>query len=333
LPERLSGKRERVETALLFARDEVEEVGEWPPDVEQLGRSSILWIDLDRPDQRRAAELSRKLELRPETQERLFDGVKRPYLEDAGSYVHVTALAPSRTDGRRTELVKVDCLVAPKWVVTVHDGPIAVLDEFRERACGGGETGRLDGLELVANLLEWVLKGYLEAFEDVELALEEFDTRAMEGELGAPDSELGRLVVLRHEVGALRRALSSHRSVLLALTRPELANLERDSHAERFETLRERLEEVMQAARDSRESVVGSFDVLIARTEQRTNEIMKVLTLVSALLLPGALVAGVLGMNFKIGLFSHAEYFWVVLGGIFAIAVATIAAARMRRWI
>jgi Mg2+ and Co2+ transporter CorA len=49
--------------------------------------------------------------------------------------------------------------------------------------------------------------------------------------------------------------------------------------------------------------------------------------------LPGALVAGVLGMNFKIGLFSHAEYFWVVLGGIFAIAVATIAAARMRRWI
>lgn len=322
-----------METALLFARDEVEEVEEWPPDVERLGRSSILWIDLDRPDERRAEELSRELELLPETQDRLFDGLERPFLGDCGSYIHVTALAPSRADGRRSELVKVDCLVASKWVVTVHEGPVPVLDEFRERASGGGETGRLDGLELLANLLEWVLKSYLEAFEDVELALEEFDTHAMEGQMYEPDSELARLVVLRHQVGALRRALTSHRSILLALTRPELASLERDSHAERFETLRERLEEVIQAARDSRDSVVGSFDVIIARSEQRTNEIMKVLTLVSALLLPGALVAGVLGMNFKIGLFAHPEYFWVVLGAIFAVAAATLAAARMRHWI
>jgi len=322
-----------VETALLFAGDEVEEIEQWPPDVENLGRSSILWIDLDRPDERRAEELSSELRLLPETQERLFDGLKRPFLGDCDAYVHVTALAPSRADGRRAELVKVDCLVASKWVVTVHEGPVGVLDEFRERASDGGETGKLDGLELLANILEWVLKSYLESFEDVELALEEFDTRAMEGDLDDPNAELGRLVGLRHEVGALRRALTSHRSIMLALTRPELANLERDSHAERFESLRERLEEVIQAARDSRDSVVGSFDVIIARSEQRTNEIMKVLTLVSALLLPGALVAGVLGMNFKIGLFTHPEYFWVVLGAIFAVAAATLGAARMRHWI
>ena len=89
----------------------------------------------------------------------------------------------------------------------------------------------------------------------------------------------------------------------------------------------------MQAARDSRDSVVGSFDVLIARTGHRTNEIMKVLTLASVLLLPGALVAGVLGMNFKVGLFEHAELFWVVLAFIVAVALATLAIARVRRWI
>jgi Mg2+ and Co2+ transporter CorA len=43
----------------------------------------------------------------------------------------------------------------------------------------------------------------------------------------------------------------------------------------------------MQTARDTRTSIVSSFDVVIARTGQRTNEVMKILTLASVILLPG----------------------------------------------
>jgi magnesium transporter len=73
--------------------------------------------------------------------------------------------------------------------------------------------------------------------------------------------------------------------------------------------------------------------VLVARTGQRTNEIMKVLTLGTVLLLPGALIAGIMGMNFRIGLFDTGWYFWVVCAGIVALALATLAVARKRRWI
>jgi len=60
---------------------------------------------------------------------------------------------------------------------------------------------------------------------------------------------------------------------------------------------------------------------------------MKVLTLTSVILLPGALLAGVIGMNFKVGLFTHTWLFWVVLGLIIAIASLTLGVARRRRWI
>lgn len=321
-----------MESALLFKGDEAEELDDWP-DVARLKRSEILWIDLDRRHPEEMEKLGERLELEAETKERLANDDTRPLLADHGSYVHVAALAPSPRQRARAELVQVDCVVASKWVLTVHDGRVPVLDEFRERASQAGETGKLDGLELLATLLEWVLNSYLEAFEDVELALEQFDVRAMKGEVDEPESELGQLVELRHEVGALRRALTSHRGVLLALTRPELASLESESHEERFATLRTRLEEVVQAARDSRDSVVGSFDVVIARTEQRTNEIMKVLTLASVILLPGAVLAGVLGMNFHIGLFDHPELFWVVLATILGIAAVTLGTARHHGWI
>ena len=89
----------------------------------------------------------------------------------------------------------------------------------------------------------------------------------------------------------------------------------------------------MQEARDAREAIVGSFDVLIARTGHRTNDIMKVLTLASVILLPGALLAGVMGMNFKVGLFDVPWLFYLVLAVIVLIAPLTVGFAKLRHWI
>ena len=134
---------------------------------------------------------------------------------------------------------------------------------------------------------------------------------------------------MRKQVGKLRRALAAHRSALVALTYPELEALGDYASGERYQSLLSRFESTVQEARDAREAIVGSFDVLIARGGQRTNEIMKVLTLASVILLPGALIAGVMGMNFKVGLFDEPSLFWVVLAVIVLIAPVTIGLAKL----
>jgi Mg2+ and Co2+ transporter CorA len=62
---------------------------------------------------------------------------------------------------------------------------------------------------------------------------------------------------------------------------------------------------------------------------------MKVLTLASILLLPGALLAGVAGMNVNFGgqVFLHSSLFWLVVTAIILIALTTLAFARLRKWI
>jgi len=60
-----------------------------------------------------------------------------------------------------------------------------------------------------------------------------------------------------------------------ALTRPEIDAVTSSKHTERFRELQSRLDEVVQPARDSRDSVAGSLDVLVARPGQHTNEIMR----------------------------------------------------------
>ena len=56
-------------------------------------------------------------------------------------------------------------------------------------------------------------------------------------------------------------------------------------------------------------------------------------TLASVLILPGSLLAGIMGMTFRLGIFTDPLYFWVVVAIMLVVAVATLAIARMRDWI
>jgi magnesium transporter len=317
-------------TALLFERDRVAEV-EWERELPHIGRSAILWIDLEQPSDDEVSALVDVLELEDDVAEAFKDQDREPYLGDHGNHVHVRAIGLSDAHGR--ELVTVDCLVSERWLVTLRSGPVDVVERFRDRTEGSGDLGQLDGMAFLANLLEWALTSYLEAFEALDADLEEIDTEAMSGNFSSTQTVLTQLVDMRREIGRLRRALVQHREVVLALTRPELEAISSSDSAQRFASLRERLEDAVQASRDARDSIVGSFDVLQASTTRRTNEIVKVLTLASVLILPGALIAGVMGMNFQVGLFETPGYFWVTIGLIVAVGVATLVVARVRKWI
>jgi Mg2+ and Co2+ transporter CorA len=71
----------------------------------------------------------------------------------------------------------------------------------------------------------------------------------------------------------------------------------------------------------------------MGRAAQDANDVMKVLTLLSAVLLPAIVLAGVMGMNFKLPFFDDPSNFWVVLVAMVVLAIVIVLAARWRRWI
>jgi magnesium transporter len=315
--------------AILFDRDQVEELDNLSDRPSSLKGSKLLWVDVHRGSKIDAWEVAKAFELDDTTRDYLTTPHERAVFKDFGRYIHITTYAPPEDE--EDALHAVECVVGENWVITAHDRPIPVLDEFASRVSGSGDTGSLDGPAFLAALLEWVLSSYSAAFERIEQRLEEFDANAMRGDGADEDIEL--LIKMRQEVGTLRRALAAHRSALVALTHPELEALANNASSERFQSLFTRYESTLQEARDAKEAVVGSFDVLIARGGHRTNQIMTVLTLTSVILLPGALLAAVMGMNFKLGLFDNEFLFWVVVAVIVAVAPFTIGVARLRRWI
>ena len=303
-----------------------------PQALDGLDDDAMVWVALRDPTEDEVAAVQEALGLADEQALRLLEQPSHASLVDAGEHMHVTLYAASSEEGEPA-LRPLECVLGPNWVVTAHEAEIEVLEEFRERAEGGSEVGALDSPSFVAAVVEWVVTSYFRAFEAIEEELEELDARVMSDVPKNVSDDLARLVELRRAIGTLRRALSPHREVIVALAHPELDLLSTEASGERFDAIEKRVAQAVEAAREAKESTRGSFDLLVARLGQRTNDIMKVLTLVTVILLPSTVLAGIIGMNFRVGLFDLGWLFWGVIAAMLGIAVLVLSVARTRRWI
>lgn len=323
-------------TAYLFDRRQGKSVDDWAESIHRLNKNQVLWLDLLAASEDETAQILDALDLGDPGNLKLADPERKPGIEQLAGSLRVTAVAISDAEhDAALERIVVDCFVGSNWLLTVHSSEIAVLDDFRAAAEGKGEFGLLDATSFLSTLLEWVIASYLRAFDEIEETLDELDVKALANPNNDPEEQITMLSDARRRVGRLRRTLALHREVFSELSHSEFDPLSSEGSTERFVELTARVDAALAAARDTRDGIASSFDVLIVRTEHRTNEIIKVLTLASILLLPGALLAGVAGMNvnFSLRTFGHSPLFWLVATAIVLIAIATLVFARLRRWI
>jgi len=328
----VSGKQRDVLTVFLFDERESEQVEDWQGALKSLADDELLWLALRDPTEVEVAALREALELGGENAQRLLEQPGRAALADAGERMHVTLYAADIDEGEPV-LLPSNARSARIGSSPRIMGRSRCSRSFVSAPRAGARLVRSTHLRSSQRFLEWVVTGYFRAFETVESELEELDARVMADTPKDVSDEQARLVELRRSIGTLRRALAPHREVVVALAHPELDALSTEDSAEKFAALEGRLTEALDVARDTKDSTFGSFDLLVARIGQRTNDIMKVLTLVTVVLLPSTVLAGIMGMNFQVGLFDAVWVFWLVVAAMLTIAMVVLSVARSRRWI
>ena len=115
----------------------------------------------------------------------------------------------------------------------------------------------------------------------------------------------------------------------------EDTDTEFDDHISvRFNDLIEHVQRVLKFATDQKNEAEAVVQMHFSAVAHRTNEIMRVLTVLSAIFLPLGLVAGIFGMNFEYmpELKIHYAYFFA-LGGMVTLAVVLLVIFRIKRWI
>jgi Mg2+ and Co2+ transporter CorA len=290
--------------------------------------SELLWIDVRAPTDDERSLVGSALSLDAKTIEALNNTVATPdghVLRD-GLLVTVHTL--------RDDLTESPCalhiLIGQGWVMTWHADPMAFLDEHFERVQDQREVGRLTPVLLLVAMLDWHLDTFFAAAEELEREVDELDEAALRGD---DKDMLDRLVAMRRRIALVRRLLSANRDMYSEVSRPDFMPEVDAREAAALDALTHRLERATEAVANAREMLIGTFDVHMTRTAQRTNDIMRLLTWVSVTLLPAGVLAGVMGMNFQVGLFENSGLFWVIIAAMILFALTTLIAARRRGWL
>jgi magnesium transporter len=292
----------------------------------------LLWIDVEgelESEQRRA--IVDRFDFDGDTERRLAESGEGPQVQLHGQHFHVRVAA--EPDGRHPGRVNwLDVVAGPNVVISRHAAPLEFLANLNERIAADASIGELDSAEFVASVLDSIVTTYHAAIDRIELRLDGIDTRALAR--GDSSDLFEELVAIRREISGLRRVLTAHREVFGAMERPDFARGISSADPEVFVAVAGRFDGALLSLEATRESVIGSFDILMTRTAQRTNNVMRTLTLATVLALPATITAGFLGMNVVVPVPNNDPLtFWQVFGMVALLELVVLVIVRWRRWI
>jgi magnesium/cobalt transport protein CorA len=295
--------------------------------IKSLGDRQLLWVDIHGEDEAELRGLAEDLDLSRQSLRNLSNPIGRPHFDVADGYFEMN-VAPLDEDENPLSL---DIIAGSNWVATIHRERIPFIDEFRERLASDTQLGLLTAESFVAALLDWHVGTYFASVDDMERSVDDLDERALRE--SDRDEALEDMIKMRRRIGRIRRTLTPHREVFAALARPDFQTVASSESAAHFRALVARLEGAISSVENTRELLIGSFDIFMSTTGQRTNDVMRLLTIISVILLPAVVLAGVMGMNFQLPIFQDLTMFWVVMGAMILIAVVVLVVARRQHWL
>ena len=207
-------------------------------------------------------------------------------------------------------------VLGTRALVTIHSLPISAID-YQLESLVTGPAGTINSAELASIVASAVSRQVLPLIDDLEIRIDGLEELAF----AADPNTLLQVQALRRDLITLRRVVSRQRDLMddLSILVHNVVGERGQAAFRRVFDHDARLVEFIDSARALLQSVLETYRGAVA---DQTNEIVRVLTVFSAILLPLALISGIWGMNFDlIPGDSEPWGFWTMVGGMALFAV------------
>jgi magnesium transporter len=297
-----------------------------------LSEGAWQWIDIEGQDSRTEAWLLGQgyHALAVEDTLTLFH---QPKLEEYDGYLF--AIVRGIDFNKRDEdlgTLKLASFLDGTRLVTFHKAPMRSVEAVRQKISASGKAPQGGPCRLLYLIWDQLIDYYFPVVDDTAEEIETLEEQIFD----APESsQLQRILTLRRRLATLRRVMLPHRQVFshLAGSSSHLPYIDAQS-ALYFRDIYDNVFRLADAIDQQREALGNSKDTYLSVVGQRTNDIMKVLTLFSAILLPLTFIAGVYGMNFENMPELHSRYgYFATLATMLVVGISLVAWFRHKRWL
>jgi magnesium transporter len=302
----------------------------------ELSAAGLTWIHLDAPDPVSAGILAGRFGWHPLDVEDVLSKRQRPKIDDYAEEGYLFGVLHFPRYDRavqRLNAAELDFFVGPDYLVTlptVELLPVTRLftrceedEAFREQLFSKG-SGRLL-YEVLDDLFDYCFP----ILDKIDHKLDSLEDDVFEGRSEEVVRDISNV---KQEIISYRKIIKPERSTLRLLERhverflPEELELYFDDivdAAERIWDLLDNYKEVVEALEDTNESVIS----------HRQNDVLRILTVFSVVLLPLTVITGFFGMNVRFPGYDTMWAFWLIFVGMVVTLLGVLAFFRLKRWL
>jgi magnesium transporter len=264
--------------------------------------------------------------------EDIVNTVQRPKIEDYGDYLFIVLrmLRPSEQGGFSSE--QLSLILGPDYLFTFQEGIKGdVFDGARGRIRNGKGKIRTMGPDYLAYaLIDAVVDSYFSV-------LENFGERIVDVEeqlaLTPNHSALQLINSMKKEIIFLRKSVWPLREAISVLERGDTVLLH-DSTRFYFRDVYDHTVQVIDTVETYRDLLSGMLDLYLSSISNRTNEVMKFLTVIGTIFMPLTFLVGVYGMNFKhLPELEWYNGYFALWGVMITISLLMVLYFKKRRWL
>jgi magnesium transporter len=322
-------------TMLGYSRSEFKEqrYGQIDECLPRLVHPGISWVNVEGVHEVEVIHrLGECFKLHPLVLEDIVNTVQRPKIEDYGDYLFIVIrmLRPSGDSGFSSEQLSI--ILGADYLFTFQEGIAGdVFDPVRDRIRSAKGKIRGMGADYLAYaLIDAIVDSYFNVLEGLGERIVN-----VEEELALmPDRATLQLINgMKKEIIFLRKAVWPLREAISFLERGDSPLLS-DATRLYFRDVYDHTVQAIDTVETYRDLLSGMLDLYLSSIGNRTNEVMKFLTVVGTIFLPLTFLVGVYGMNFKNMPELEWRYGYYALWGIMiALSVGMIVYFRRKRWL
>jgi magnesium transporter len=265
--------------------------------------------------------------------EDIYTEKQRPKVEEYNKYVFfsIRSALPVENESGRLVQEQISFILGEHYLISFQQKKSDHFTEVRDRIESNKGKIRSKGPDfLLFRMLEAIIDNYYEVLEKISESTNRLEKRVMRN----PQSETLKLIEYDKQRLAELRKLALPLKDITSQIQKLQDSFFRVENKYHFDDLRDYCYGVLEEIDIQKQILDGLTNLYYAVQGQRMNEIMKLLTIISAIFIPLTFIAGIYGMNFENMPEIRMKYgYFIALGSMLLIAVLLILYFKRRGWL
>ncbi|MEA2752612.1 MAG: magnesium transporter [Myxococcales bacterium] len=262
-----------------------------------------FWLELDEKSEEATTFLEQTLKVHPLAVEDVWNDVGLPKVEDFDDYVQVIIHGlredDQSSDDVPLQLAELDILIGKNWLVThAHDEKVCAVTPIQDEIQRSAKLLKKGPAWVAHALMDRMVDAYMPLIDKFDTQIEGIETQILQSSSRSDREVIPRIIRIKRSLQMLRRTTIYQREILLRLARAEFDEIPREL-VPFYRDVYDHFARVTELVDSYRELVSSLLEAQFSIQSNRMNEIMKRLTIISTIMLPLSLIAGIYGMNFE----------------------------------